>query len=108
MLLRLFVILAICFCTSQMSFAGAKSAEDLEDLAINLVNQTSDVKHWLNEFKGPNGTNPKTQGKPAWSIEEHKGNSYLVKVVEDMPDRQVTFAFYDVNIKTKKVSKHKF
>jgi hypothetical protein len=105
MFVRLFVILAICFCTSQISFAGKEAGEDL---AINLVNQRSEVKHWLSEFNGPNGTSPKTHGRPSWSIEEHKGNVYLVHVLEDMPDRLISFGFYDVNIKTKKVTKHIF
>lgn len=125
---RIFIILAASFFSSQVLLAGeitkpastdkaeivsknrAKraTAKSPDDEAIELVNKDSEVKHWLRLFKGTDGTSPNTQGRPAWRVEEHHGNIYLVHVLEDTPDRDVTFGFYDVNLKTKKVTKHQY
>ncbi len=126
---RIFIVLVAGLITSQVSLANEsgksspatkapatksptkteaeQEAAKSEDEAINLVNKENDVKQWLSEFKGPNGTNPKTEGRPAWRIEQHYGKIYVVHVLEDMPEHEVTFGFYDVNLKTKKVTKHK-
>jgi hypothetical protein len=131
---RIFIVIVAGFITSQVSLANEigksspatkasatkapatksptkteaeKEAAKSEDEAISLVNKENDVKQWLSEFKGPNGTNPKTEGRPAWRIEQHYGKIYVVHVLEDLPESQVTFGFYDVNLKTKKVTKHK-
>jgi hypothetical protein len=77
----------------------------VEDKAINLVNQNREVKAWLKLFNGPGKTSPKTGGHPAWSVEGKKGNVVTVRVSEDMPERDLTFGFYEVNIKTGKVTK---
>jgi hypothetical protein len=38
-------------------------------------------------------------------VDSHSGDTYKIVAVEDMPERQVTFGFYTVNLKTGKVTK---
>jgi hypothetical protein len=73
-----------------------------EDRAIDLVQKQKEVRQWSALFK--NGINPATGGRPGFMIDNHKGDLYTVRVVEDMPERSLTFKFYDVNIKTGKVT----
>jgi uncharacterized protein YcnI len=92
--------------TTATSSQGAGAAsEAVEEKAIKLVNQKSEVKAWLKLFRGPGNTSPKTGGHPGWQVEPKKGDVVTVRVSEDMPERDVTFGFYDVNMKTGKVTK---
>lgn len=75
-----------------------------EDRALALVEKVKEVKMWEKEF-GPKGFNPSTQGRPGFNIEEHHGSVYVVSVFEDMPEHNVTFARYQVNVKTGRVQK---
>ncbi len=75
-----------------------------EDRALALVEKVKEVKMWEREF-GPKRFNPSTQGRPGFNIEEHHGSVYVVNVFEDMPEHNVTFARYQVNVKTGRVQK---
>ncbi|MBS1955538.1 MAG: hypothetical protein JST89_15255 [Cyanobacteria bacterium SZAS-4] len=75
-----------------------------EDRALALVEQVKEVKTWEKEF-GPKHFNPATQGRPGFEVEEHHGVVYVVNVFEDMPEHNVTFARYQVNVKTGSVKK---
>jgi hypothetical protein len=84
---------------------GGAICKSVEDKAIKLVNQKGEVKAWLKLFKGPGNTSPKTGGRPGWQVDGKRGDLVTVRVSEDMPERDVTFGFYDVNLKTGKVRK---
>ncbi len=75
-----------------------------EDRALALVEKVKEVQTWEKTF-GPKGFNPGTQGRPGFSVEEHHGSMYVVNVFEDMPEHNVTFARYEVNLKTGSVKK---
>lgn len=75
-----------------------------EERALALVEQVKEVKKWEKEF-GPKGFNPATQGRPGFDVEEHHGSVYVINVFEDMPEHNVTFARYRVNVKTGSVKK---
>lgn len=75
-----------------------------EDRALALVEKVKEVKMWEKGF-GPKGFNPSTQGRPGFNIEEHHGSVYVVNVFEDMPEHNVTFARYQVNVNTGHVQK---
>ncbi len=86
---------------SKHTSSGAKKLS-LEDRAMDLVNKVTEVRKWENEF-GAKRFNPNTGGRPGMSIEEHHGSLYVVHVFEDMPEHAVTFARYEVNVKTGRV-----
>ncbi|HEY9676958.1 MAG TPA: hypothetical protein V6C76_03075 [Drouetiella sp.] len=75
-----------------------------EDRAINLVDRLKEVQAWKKEF-GPKHFNPATNGRPGLAVEEHHGAVFTVQVFEDQPDHVVTFARYQVNVKTGSVKK---
>lgn len=90
---------------SQNVLAKGKSASELaEDKAIALTEKTKEVRDWEKAF-GPRGVNPATQGRPGFDIESHHGSVYVVHVFEDKPEQALTFARYQVNIKTGSVKK---
>lgn len=92
-------------CSSQSVMAKGKSVSELaEDKAIALAEKTKEVRNWEKAF-GPRGVNPATQGRPGFDIESHHGSVYLVHVFEDKPEQALTFARYQVNIKTGSVKK---
>jgi hypothetical protein len=85
--------------------AAAKSNKDLAgERAVALVEQVKEVQVWEKEF-GPNKFNPKTQGRPGFNIEEIHGAVYVVNAFEDKPEQALTFARFEVNVKTGKVKK---
>ena len=79
--------------------AGKKSKEDQ---AIDLVWRRSEVKKWLKLF--PHGTS-KLGGHAAASADHAQGDVYSVHVYEDLPDHTATLNWFDVNIKTGKITK---
>ena len=82
-----------------------ESASQLaEDRALALVEKVKEVQRWEKEF-GPKRFNPKTNGRPAFNVEEHHGSVYVVNVFEDKPEQALTFARYEVNIKSGRVKK---
>jgi len=80
------------------------AAELAEDRALALVEKVKEVQRWEKEF-GPKRFNPKTNGRPGFNVEEHHGSVYLVNVFEDKPEQALTFARYEVNIKSGRVKK---
>lgn len=80
------------------------AAELAEDKAIALAEKVKEVRKWEKEF-GPTGVNPATNGKPGFDVESHHGSIYVVHVFEDKPEQALTFARYEVNIKTGRVKK---
>ena len=115
-ILALVMVASSAFCrpsgAADASASASQPAKPLsaaqEDKAIKLVNQRSEVKNWLKLFKGPGNTSPKTGGKPSWQVDREKGDLVSVKVAEDMADHQVTFGFYEVNLRTGKVTKENY
>ncbi|MBS2008405.1 MAG: hypothetical protein JST01_15260 [Cyanobacteria bacterium SZAS TMP-1] len=81
---------------------AAKKAPD--EQAIDLVWRRAEVKQWLAQF--PGGKN-KMGGHPAVTADpdQDKKNVYSVHVYEDLPDHTATFNWYEVDLKTGKVSK---
>ncbi|HEY9731912.1 MAG TPA: hypothetical protein V6C89_08370 [Drouetiella sp.] len=75
-----------------------------EDKAISLVEKSREVRAWEKDF-GPTGVSPATNGKPGFDIESHHGSIYVVHVFEDKPEQALTFARYEVNIKTGRLKK---
>ncbi|MBI2810058.1 MAG: hypothetical protein HYX67_04420 [Candidatus Melainabacteria bacterium] len=85
--------------------AAAKANKQLSgDRAIALVRQVKEVQDWENAF-GPKHFNPATQGRPGFSIEEIHGSVYTINAFEDKPEQALTFARFEVNVKTGKVKK---
>lgn len=78
--------------------------EAAEDKAISLVEKSKEVRAWEKQF-GPTGVSPSTNGKPAFDVESHHGSIYVVHVFEDKPEQALTFARYEVNIKTGRITK---
>jgi hypothetical protein len=75
-----------------------------EDRAIALVLKRKEVQTWRKNFNGPEGTS-RLGGREAYSVEGHEGEIYIVHVFEDLPDHVATFNWYEVNIRTGKVTK---
>jgi len=73
-----------------------------DERAIDIVWRRPEVKKWLSQF--PHGT-AKTGGHPAATADHDKGDVYSVHVYEDLPDHTATFNWYEVNVKTGKVTK---
>jgi hypothetical protein len=73
-----------------------------EDLAIDFVWRRPEVKAWLKLF--PHGTS-KLGGHAAATADLDHGEIYSVHVYEDLPDHTATFGWYDVNVKSGKVTK---
>lgn len=91
--------------TVKSAAAPKESAAELaEDKAIALAEKVKEVRKWEKEF-GPTGVNPATNGKPGFDVESHHGSIYVVHVFEDKPEQALTFARYEVNIKTGRVKK---
>jgi hypothetical protein len=89
---------------SKVAKKSAPKAEEKsdEDRAIDLVWRRTEVKAWLKLFA--KGTS-KLGGHAAASADHDQGDLWSVHVYEDLPDRTATFNWYDVNVKTGKVSK---
>jgi hypothetical protein len=71
-----------------------------EQDAINLVKNLPEVKKWLSLFAQPDGSNPKTGGKPVIELGSKNENTYFIHVYELLSDHSATFNWYDVDIKT--------
>jgi hypothetical protein len=82
--------------------ADQASKKSKEDRAIDLVWRRPDVKSWLKLF--PKGKS-KLGGHAAASVDHQQGDVYSVHVYEDLPDHTATFNWYDVNLKTGKITK---
>ena len=81
---------------------GTVSKKSKEDQAIELVWRRPDVKEWRKLF--PNGKS-KLGGRAVAAVDHGKGDVYTVHVYEDLPDHTATFNWYDVNLKTGKITK---
>ncbi|MCX6752388.1 MAG: hypothetical protein NTZ87_02715 [Candidatus Nomurabacteria bacterium] len=71
--------------------------------AINIVKNLPDVKHWLSAFTGPENTNPKTGGKAMITSDGKTSGQYMIHAYESLPDHDVTFGWYYVDVNTGKV-----
>lgn len=84
--------------------AHAKSSKKMtESKAVELVKKSPGVKKWLDEFTNPNGTSPKTGGKPVFAPEVTESGEMRIHVYEDMEDHVSTFGWFLVNPKTGKI-----
>lgn len=91
---------------SSFKFIDQNSTK-LDQKAVQLVRDLPEVKAWLVLFSGPDGTGPKTGGKPVFTVDSKEGSIYRVHAYEEVPSdgHQVTFNWFNVNIETGEVTK---
>ena len=84
-----------------------QNSTKLDQKAVQLVRDLPEVKTWLVLFSGPDGTGPKTGGKPVFTVDSKKGTIYRVHAYEEVPSdgHQATFNWFNVNIETGEVTK---
>jgi hypothetical protein len=73
--------------------------------ALEIVSNLPEVKQWEKLFTNPDGTSPKTGGKPVVVYDSETNTTYVIHVYEDMPDHTATFGWYDVDKNTGIVTK---
>jgi len=67
--------------------------------AVDSVKDLPDVKEWLSLFSEPDGSSPKTEGKPIIELGSENENTYFIRAYEITSDRTTTFNWYEVNKK---------
>ncbi len=92
-------------CQANPGFVGKydSNKQTAENKAIAIVCQRKEIKEWIKELDVARKTNRAT-GKAAFDVSDHKGNVYTVQVFENRPDHTATFNWYEVDIKTGKVT----
>ncbi len=76
-----------------------------EEYAIDLVQELPEVQEWMKLFSEPNGTSPITGGTTGFAIDSGGSGLYTVHVYENLPERIVTFGWYEVNTITGGIEK---
>jgi hypothetical protein len=71
-----------------------------EKKALAIVCQRPEVKRWEKLLIHTKGA-----GKAGFIVTHDAGDNYTVQVMEDRAEQDVTFNFYHVNVKTRKVKK---
>lgn len=90
---KLFLLIAAVF-----AIAPAFAATTNEDKAIDLVRHRKEVQAWSKLLLSTPGA-----GQPCYMVTDHKGDMYTVQASESRADRNITFRFYDVNVRTKAI-----
>jgi len=67
--------------------------------AVDSVKNLPDVKEWLSLFSEPDGSSPKTGGKPIIELGSENENTYFIRAYEITSDHTTTFNWYEVNKK---------
>lgn len=75
-----------------------------EQKAISAVKNLPEVKEWLALFSQPDGTSPKTGGKPVIKLDSVDGDIYTIHVYEDTDTHTATFNWYNFDAKSNKIS----
>lgn len=66
------------------------------DLALVLVEEQPEIIAWKKEF-GQTGISPKTGGRPMLKVTQETDTIITIQAYEDLPERIVTFGWYDVD-----------
>ncbi len=99
------VVGASAYVYTKNKSSHAQASAITSDQAIALVSNLPEVKAYMKLFSGPDNTSLKTGGKVGISVDSATPDGYVVWVFEDMPDHTATFARYDVDASSGKVTK---
>ena len=97
-----------CLAYSEQFLIGCQTAvndntaltNDDATKAIDIVKNLAEVKAWLKQFSNEDGTSPITGGKAIVAVDSVNGDVYSIHAFESLTERNVTFNWYDVNLKT--------
>jgi hypothetical protein len=82
---------------NQSQHQNTTSQITTSNLAIQIVSNLPEVKRWEQLFSNPDGTSPKTNGRPVIALDSETSTIYVVHVYEDASGHTATFGWYDVD-----------